>query len=70
MITDIEMLKWLLNELINQDEIESNEIEVYVETEDGQEGFATAKITDIAENALKRIEALEITLKKCAHYAS
>ena len=65
-----EMIKWYLSELSCQDPetIESNEIEIYGEDEQGREGSCTAEITDIADKAYKRIIALENTLQKYAKY--
>jgi len=56
----LDWLKWRLTELANQDadDIESNEIEILGEDEQGNEGFCTAKITGIAEDAHSMIESL------------
>jgi len=61
MNTDIEQTKWMLEELSNQDgsDIESNEIEIYGEDEQGHEGCFSVTITSIAENALKTIKEIE-----------
>lgn len=57
LIEKVEWIKWQLAELANTDpnDIESNEIEIVGENALGQEGYCTAKITDIAEQALSLI---------------
>ena len=58
---DVDMTKWMLEELSLQDEglIECNELEIYGEDENGVSGVFTTKITDVAENGLKLIKSLE-----------
>ncbi len=64
MSQETDFLKWQLFELASQQEsdIESNEIEILGETADGQEGFYTMKITEIAEKAHDLIKELELEL--------
>lgn len=64
MNNESEWLKWQLEELAGQDDvdIESNELEIIGENEQGQEGYCTVKITDIAQKALDRIKGLELDL--------
>lgn len=61
MSDEIETIKWYLTELSCQDgnDIESNEIEIYGEDENGADGCFTIEITDIAEKALNQITKLE-----------
>jgi len=56
-----EIIKWYLTELSCQDgdDIESNEIEIMGEDENGNEGFFSVNITDIAEKALEYTAKLE-----------
>ncbi len=65
-----ELLKLYLSELACQDgsDIQSNEVEIYGETEEGGDGVQTVKITDVAEMAHNRIIALEKTLMRQAKY--
>ena len=65
MTKDNEVIKWYLCELANADPdgIESNDIDIYGEDEEGREGCNTAQITDIADKALKRIAELEKQVK-------
>ena len=66
MLSKNERIKWFLSELSNQDEsdIDSNEIEILGESDEGVEGYATVKITDIAKDAHELIHELETESNK------
>jgi hypothetical protein len=52
MLTKEEFTIWQLEELAAADEIDCDEIEILGEDTQGNEGFCTVKIADIAKNAL------------------
>jgi hypothetical protein len=58
---DIDTLKFFLLELANSDSenIESDDFEIYGETEEGLSGTCFCKITDVAAEALKKINELQ-----------
>lgn len=61
---ETETIKWILSELANfeSEDIESNDIEIYGEDEQGRDGVCTIEITSIANRAERLISELEAKL--------
>lgn len=68
-MSDIELIKQQLIELssIDSDDIESDNLEICVEDENGCEGRYTVNITELAASALKEVNRLTEKLEQYKH---
>ena len=64
-LDDVEQVLWKLHELANIDidDINSNEFEVLSEDATGRDAYCTLKITEVASEAIKTIQAITKRLK-------
>ena len=63
----IEVIKWKLSELANSEpeNIESNDLEIMGEDDQGRDGYSTVQITDLANEALELFEDLQRVVQMC-----